>query len=54
MYSISNNDDVFGIRDLNSLINATSNKKQFHLSSNIYDMIDSFGNNILTLTNIQY
>ena len=44
MYGISNNNDIFGIWDLNSLIDSASNWKQFHLSrSDIYYMVDCFG-----------
>ena len=44
MYSISNDDDIFSIWDLNSLIDFTSNCKQFYLSgSDIYCIMDCFG-----------
>ena len=55
VYGISNNNDFFSIRDLNSLINATSDRKWFHLSgSNVYSTMDSFGYNILTLMSVWY
>jgi len=54
MYDVSDHDDVFSIRDLNDLINATFDRKQLCLNEiNVYNMMDGFGN-ISTLVNVQY
>jgi len=53
IYDVSDHDGVFNVRNLNGLINATSDRKQFYLSgSNVYSMMDGFGNNISTLVNV--
>ena len=53
MNSISDNNNVSGIFDLNSLINTISNCEQFHFSkSNIDSMMNFFGINIITIVDI--
>ena len=42
--SVSNDDDICGIFDLNSLVNTTSSCKQFCLCrSNVNNMMNGFG-----------
>lgn len=53
MDSISNNDNMSNILDLNNSINITSNCKQFHFSrSDIDSIINCFGMNTMTRADI--
>ena len=45
MYHISDNDDMFNIGQLNSLIQSIPDGKQFHFSrSDVYSVVDGFDN----------
>ena len=55
MNNISNNNNMSGILYLNSLINATSDCKQFYFSSsNINSIMNFFGMNIAARMDVQY
>ena len=55
MYGISHNDNIFSVLDLNSLINFTSDQKQFSFHrSDINCIVNRFGYDILTGVNVQY
>jgi len=55
MYGISHNDNIFSVLDLNSLINFTSDQKQFSFHrSDINCIVNCFGYDILTGVNVQY
>ena len=53
MYGVSNNNDVFGILNLNSLIYSISNQEQFcFYRCDIYCMMNCFGQNTSTRVNL--